>query len=73
MISLKFITAYVFRTKLAYALAWITFYIFCVVAASIVFLYELPLPEERLTVSEDSWAATTLPDNWRHQEQSPRL
>jgi len=72
--------------KLGYALVWAAFYVLCVAVAALVFLYKLPLPNDSLTISnaefspvntanftnipEESWTTTTLPDNWRKQEEN---
>ncbi len=74
------------KTKLGYVLVWTTFYILCVAIATLVFLYELPLPNNSLTLAEaefapvnttnlnnipeTSWTTTSLPDNWRKQEET---
>ncbi len=70
-----------YRSKYGYIMLWLFIYIIIVMLASTIFIYEIPLPENKLTISkveylpssansptelpENNWHTTTLPDDWQ--------
>jgi len=69
-----------YSSKTGYRLVWISIYALSLALASSIFFYDIPLPENRITLSQlefiaaadeypdtlpaSHWAAVTLPDNW---------